>query len=75
MSASPRDAPGSGWVLGLHRCRKCSSPNRLRMEGLFLRLEARRCWRLNTGFNSPVPPIRALRWEQEGSWGGSSSQC
>ena len=68
-------APGSGWVLRLHRCRKCLSPNWLRMEGLFLRLEGRRCWGPRSGFGSPRAPIlpclrppAALRREQEGCW-------
>ena len=58
LVASPSPgAPGSGGVLGLRRCRKRSSLLRLRMEGLFLRLEAGRCWGLRSAFRSPRAPV------------------
>lgn len=54
-SRSP-GGPGSGWVLGLCRCRKRLSPNWLQTEGLFLTLEAGRRWGPCSGFGCPQRP-------------------
>lgn len=50
---APPQVPQQWGMLGLRRCRKCSSPTWLRIEGLFLRLEDRRYRGPCSGFGSP----------------------